>query len=227
MVIYEATNNGVRGTGETINDDGTRIPFEYVAKYDGTDYPVKGWNGAFDTISLKRVNARTAQATLKKSGATVLIALRCLSQDGKTLTITGAGTNPKGRTFKNVAVYYKQLIARYPMNAHRRRSIEKLFRSAGQREPVERNAFLVEACRGDEELPREVEALLARPEASLYLRPSECGVEILPVGARSCIASLFLPRNSAAWSSIAFSSRCQRRTAASPSSRRLVQPACR
>lgn len=69
------------------------------------DYPVKGWNAAFDAISLKRLNVRTVQATLKKSGKTVVIARRALSQDGKMLTITATGIDIKGQKFKDVAVY--------------------------------------------------------------------------------------------------------------------------
>ena len=106
-VTYEETANGIRRTGETINDDGTRTSFEYVAKYDGADYPVKGWD-AVDAISLKSVNDLTTQATLKKSGKTVRTARRVVSQDGKTLTITTTGANEKGQKFKNVAVYDKQ-----------------------------------------------------------------------------------------------------------------------
>jgi hypothetical protein len=58
------------------------------------------------------------------------------------------------------------------MNAERWRRIEELYHSAGQRQPGERSAFLAEACQGDKELRREVELLLARPEASPRLNSS-------------------------------------------------------
>ena len=48
------------------------------------------------------------------------------------------------------------------MNAERFRQIEELYHSAREREPSERSAFLAEACRGDEELRRKVELLLAQ-----------------------------------------------------------------
>src|SRR6266567_8458357 len=48
------------------------------------------------------------------------------------------------------------------MNAERLRQIEELYHSAREREPGERSAFLTEACRGDEELKRKVELLLAQ-----------------------------------------------------------------
>jgi serine/threonine protein kinase len=48
------------------------------------------------------------------------------------------------------------------MNAERLRQIEELYHSAREREPGQRSAFLAEACRGDEELRRKVELLLAQ-----------------------------------------------------------------
>src|SRR6266849_4657152 len=48
------------------------------------------------------------------------------------------------------------------MNEERLRQIEELYRSAREREPGERSAFLAEACRGDGELRRKVELLLAQ-----------------------------------------------------------------
>src|SRR6202051_3942722 len=48
------------------------------------------------------------------------------------------------------------------MNAERLRQIEGLYHAAREREPVQRSAFLAEACRGDEELRRKVELLLAQ-----------------------------------------------------------------
>jgi len=42
------------------------------------------------------------------------------------------------------------------------RKVEELYRSAQQREPDQRSLFLSEACRGDNELKREVELLLAK-----------------------------------------------------------------
>ena len=48
------------------------------------------------------------------------------------------------------------------MNPERFRQIEELYHSAREREHDERSAFLTEACRGDEELRRKVELLLAQ-----------------------------------------------------------------
>jgi len=48
------------------------------------------------------------------------------------------------------------------MTPERLRQVEELYHSARQLEPGERSVFLVRACRGDEELRREAESLLAQ-----------------------------------------------------------------
>ena len=48
------------------------------------------------------------------------------------------------------------------MAPERFRQVEELYHSVREREPAERGAFLAEACRGDDELRREVESLLAQ-----------------------------------------------------------------
>src|SRR5215831_20167142 len=50
------------------------------------------------------------------------------------------------------------------MDAERWRKIEQLYHAAQEREASDRPAFLQEACAGDEELRRKVEALLARDQ---------------------------------------------------------------
>ena len=52
------------------------------------------------------------------------------------------------------------------MNEERWQKIEQLYHTALEREPGGRSAFLDEACQGDAELRREVEALLAQGDAT-------------------------------------------------------------
>jgi hypothetical protein len=62
----------------------------------------------YDTIRLKRINDQTAEATLKKSGKIAIKVRRVFSKDGKVITLTITGTNPKGKKVNNAAVYDKQ-----------------------------------------------------------------------------------------------------------------------
>ncbi|HSB17078.1 MAG TPA: hypothetical protein VLE22_21690 [Bryobacteraceae bacterium] len=106
-ITYEETADGIKRTGESVDAEGKKTSFEYTAKYDGKEYPVSG-SDEFDTITLHRVNDRTTQATLKKSGNVVSSARRVVSKDGKEMTLTITGTNSKGQKMRNVAVYEKQ-----------------------------------------------------------------------------------------------------------------------
>jgi hypothetical protein len=106
-ITYEETADGIKRTGQSVDADGNTASFEYTAKYDGKDYPVSG-SDAYDTIALKRINDRTVEATLKKSGKVVSTARRIVSADGKVMTLTITGTNAKGENMKNIAVYEKQ-----------------------------------------------------------------------------------------------------------------------
>jgi len=106
-ITYQETADGIKRTGESVDADGKTASFEYTAKFDGKDYPVTG-SDLYDAITLKRINDQTAEATLKKSGKAVSHARRTISKDGKVMTLTMSGTNPKGQKMHNVAVYDKQ-----------------------------------------------------------------------------------------------------------------------
>jgi len=105
-ITYEETADGIKRTGKSVDAEGKTTSFEYTAKYDGKDYPVTG-SDLYDAIALKRINDQTTEATLKKSGKVVSNARRVISKDGKVMTLTITGTNPKGEKMHNVAVYDK------------------------------------------------------------------------------------------------------------------------
>ncbi len=65
--------------------------------------------------------------------------------------------------------YHKRTsgIRRKAITPERLRQIEELYHSAREREPSQRSAFLIEACRGDEDLRSEVESLLAQDASAL------------------------------------------------------------
>jgi hypothetical protein len=58
----------------------------YTAKLDGKDYPVKGAYG-WDSVSLKRVNARTIEETEKRDGKVLYVDKLTVSPVGKTMTV--------------------------------------------------------------------------------------------------------------------------------------------
>ncbi len=56
---------------QTEHGDGNSPHVQYDAKFDGKDYPVTGLPYA-DTVSVKRIDAKTVQSALKKGGQVVM-----------------------------------------------------------------------------------------------------------------------------------------------------------
>jgi hypothetical protein len=54
------------------------------------------------------LNERTVTTTNKKNGKVTVTGQIVVSADGKSRTVTLNGVTPKGKKFKNVAVYDKQ-----------------------------------------------------------------------------------------------------------------------
>lgn len=107
VVLAPYGDNGwTRVTLDTDNKGETREE-HYWAKFDGKDYPTLGSDQR--VISLKRVDARTVEATFKRNGRVTTHSRLELSPDGKTLTQTSSGEQDAGRAYQNdVRVYERQ-----------------------------------------------------------------------------------------------------------------------
>jgi hypothetical protein len=105
-VKFEAAGNGVKVTGEGIDADGKPFTNEYTANYDGKEVPYKG-SAIIDTISMRRIDARTTERTDKKDGKVVQTLVRVVAEDGKTFTATTRGTNAKGEAVNSVVIWDK------------------------------------------------------------------------------------------------------------------------
>ena len=103
--IYVRDKQGVKGTIRRRRDDGQEEVIEYRADFD-REYPVMG-AAAYDTIRLKRVDERTAEAVLSHAGRVFGTARRTISEDGRTLTISFRQED-QGILESNVAIYHKQ-----------------------------------------------------------------------------------------------------------------------
>jgi hypothetical protein len=106
-VKVEPSGQGEKATAEFVNADGTRTTTQYTANFDGKDNPLTGSQIA-DTVSLKRIDARTTDRTDKKGGKVAQTLKRVVSKDGKTMTVTTKGTNAQGQAVNNVAVFAKE-----------------------------------------------------------------------------------------------------------------------
>lgn len=106
-VVYEAVGDAIKRSGETVDVNGVTTNVQYTAGFDGKDHPVTG-SPLFDSITTKRVNEHTSEATLKRGGKAVGTGRRVVSKDGKSMTITIKATNAEGKQVNNVSVYEKQ-----------------------------------------------------------------------------------------------------------------------
>jgi len=103
-LTYEAVGDGIKVTTKGADGQGKPIATEYTANYDGKDSPVTGETD-YDAVSLKRVSPLSATITRKKNGKVVETVTRVVSADGNMLKVTVKGTNAKGQSVHDVAVY--------------------------------------------------------------------------------------------------------------------------
>ncbi len=105
----EAQGDGVKYTFDGVSGDGTAIAYSFAVSFDGKDNAITGSmpSGA-DSISAKRIDSNTFDATLKQGGKVIGTSKVEVSQDGKVTTVTSKGTNATGQATNDVSVYNKQ-----------------------------------------------------------------------------------------------------------------------
>ena len=106
-VVYSNMFGQVKIKSDGIDANGKPIHVEWSGKFDGKDYPVAGDPNS-DSRSYTKLNERTLTTANKKNGKVTVTGQIVVSPDGKSRTVTLTGTTPKGKKFKNVAVYDKQ-----------------------------------------------------------------------------------------------------------------------
>jgi hypothetical protein len=107
QVVYSSMFGQVKVKSDGIDPSGKPIHVEWSGKFDGKDYPVTGDPNS-DTRSYTKVNDRTLRTAAKKNGKIRVTGQIVVSANGKSRTVTLNGATPKGKKFKNVAVYDKQ-----------------------------------------------------------------------------------------------------------------------
>jgi len=106
--VREATpEGGVKVTREAQLGDGTAVKGSFTYNYDGKEYPATGL--AFDSLSVKRIDANTAAFEVKKMGGKYHVTGQSvISADGKTMTQTAKGTDAEGKAISSTVVFDKQ-----------------------------------------------------------------------------------------------------------------------
>jgi hypothetical protein len=106
-VVEEAVGDNVKVTVDGTDSTGKPTHNEWTGKFDGKDYPVTGDPNS-DTRSIKKVDERTLEITVKKYGKVTVSRRIVVSADGKSRTVTTSGTDSKGNKVTSTAVYDKQ-----------------------------------------------------------------------------------------------------------------------
>ena len=105
-VTFKSMLGNIKVTSDGTDGSGRPIHVEWSGEFDGKDYPVTGSPDS-DARSYMKLNDHTLQLTAKKNGKIVATGRTMVSADGKSRTGTVTGTNPKGKKFRNTAVYEK------------------------------------------------------------------------------------------------------------------------
>ena len=82
--------------------------WSFTTNLDGKEVPVTGNNPNADMIAVKRVDANTLETVAKKGGKVTTTQKNVVAGDGKSRTVTTAGTNAQGEKVNNVAVYERK-----------------------------------------------------------------------------------------------------------------------
>jgi hypothetical protein len=102
--VYQAVPSGVSVAWTGVDAGGEKMQVNYTCRYDGRDYPMQG-SASYDTLNAVRIDPLTVRSEEKRDGKIVGIAVRTVSPDGNTLTITDRGLNRKGQEFSQVLVF--------------------------------------------------------------------------------------------------------------------------
>jgi hypothetical protein len=91
----EAVDAGLKVISDGIDAKGKATHFEWTAKFDGKDYPVKS-DPSRDAVSIKQFDDYTLELTNKKAGKVVNVVHAVYAKDGKSRTETRTGTDAEG-----------------------------------------------------------------------------------------------------------------------------------
>ena len=107
VVVYAPTGDKVLVKIHGIDWKGKPFSDEWIGKFDGKDYPVKG-DPLGDSRSYTKVDENTLSFIGKMGGKTIFTGTTVVSPDGKTRTVTSSATDAQGKTFSTTSVYDKQ-----------------------------------------------------------------------------------------------------------------------
>jgi hypothetical protein len=107
VVIDPTAGKGIKVAIDVVPGDAAPMKVGYTSMRDGKDSPVTG-HPAYDAVAITQTSPTEGTILYKMGGKPVVTAKTSVSKDGRTLTVTYTGTDPKGQAIHNVGVYTKQ-----------------------------------------------------------------------------------------------------------------------
>ena len=101
-----AADGGYEQVTEVVTSSGKAMRFEFYAKPDGKDYPIKGPPN--ETIWVKVTDSPDSVWEVKKDGKVIQRGHTTYGRDGKTRTMTRTTIDGKGQEFESVLEFDRQ-----------------------------------------------------------------------------------------------------------------------
>jgi hypothetical protein len=100
---YTKSGEGVHVSEDWVAPDGKHTKLDYIAQYDGKDYPVHTTKGL--TVAFRHTDPFTVEGESKSDGKVNYTFRRIVSPDRKTLTIEMSRADAEGKASTIVLVY--------------------------------------------------------------------------------------------------------------------------
>jgi hypothetical protein len=107
VVKIEPVDNGIKVIVDIVDSTGKRVNYDYIVKFDGKDYAVKG-DPSRDATAGKKTDEYTLEQVSKKDGKITATNRIVVARDGKSRTQTTTGIDAKGRPIRNVVFWERQ-----------------------------------------------------------------------------------------------------------------------
>jgi hypothetical protein len=108
-VSFAAVGNEMKRTVSGIDPDGQQINQSSTIAWDGNAHKIEAPNAPPIMVAVKKVGDHTLDVTVKQPDGKLLDTVKAIvSKDGKSMTVTEKGQDPKGRKLDNTEVFEKQ-----------------------------------------------------------------------------------------------------------------------
>jgi hypothetical protein len=104
-VTFEPVGDQWKRVATGTDSDGKAFNQNSTLAWDGKDHPI---DEPGTTVAVTQMNDRTVNATVKREGAVIDSIHAVVSKNGKTMTVSEKGQDPKGRKLDNVEVFEKE-----------------------------------------------------------------------------------------------------------------------